>query len=593
MQRGRCAAGDADQPIVDVQALPPADLHVASKDRGKRESNGVPCVECTQVLVDLAAVRFRGHYHRKSSVRRIGVRQLEMWTDGSHVQRFDQQKIVRRRRAIKRDRAASRLQGTQRVAVGANRVWQFLVHWRLLGARLRLVRGDARRDQAAPGGLKEPAVDSRTADTTEIERASRRRRPALDDVGEGSADAEATRDVVGGADGEEGKRHVVPGHQPRGFGYRPITTSCHDQLGLRVQQAHGIRVPLDDAHELVPPGCQRCPEFGQSYAVTSGLVVEECDFHADLVPSAAIQFKNLAVGLQALSAVRILVSNDDGVYSPGIKALAEVAAEFGTVRIVAPDVERSAMGSAVTASRPLSYRSTNVGGFTAYRVNGTPADCVALGVYHWEQVDVVLSGLNIGLNLGHSIWHSGTVAAAKQASLLGLRGVALSAPAGAEPDFEPHKPWIRRVLAALLPDAKLPLVNVNFPRKPRGLVWTRVSVRRYDGRVVPTTDPGGHDLFWFAISPTEGAEEGTDRWAVEQGWVSLTPLRLDLTDEAELGIVRRRMPLDEATATAVSSAASSREAALSVQEDEATAAIVQNVPVKAIDAKSKSERETR
>ena len=149
------------------------------------------------------------------------------------------------------------------------------------------------------------------------------------------------------------------------------------------------------------------------------------------------------------------------------------------------------------------------------------------------------------------------------------------------------------MLDALLPDAKLPLVNVNFPRKPRGLVWTRVSVRRYDGRIVPTTDPGGHDLFWFAISPTEGAEEGTDRWAVEQGWVSLTPLRLDLTDEAELGIVRRRMPLDEATATVVSSAASSREAALSVQEDEATAAIVQNVPVKAIDAKSKPERETR
>jgi 5'-nucleotidase len=291
--------------------------------------------------------------------------------------------------------------------------------------------------------------------------------------------------------------------------------------------------------------------------------------------------------------VRILVSNDDGVYSPGIKALAEVAAEFGTVRIVAPDVERSAMGSAVTASRPLSYRSTNVGGFTAFRVNGTPADCVALGVYHWEKVDVVLSGLNIGLNLGHSIWHSGTVAAAKQASLLGLRGVALSAPAGAEPDFEPYKPWIRRVLDALLPDAKLPLVNVNFPRRPRGLVWTRVSVRRYDGRVVPTTDPGGHDLFWFAISPIEGAEEGTDRWAVEQGWVSLTPLRLDLTDETELGIVRRRTPLDEATATVVSSAASTREAALSVQEDEATAAIVQNVPVKATDAKPKPDRETR
>jgi len=130
--------------------------------------------------------------------------------------------------------------------------------------------------------------------------------------------------------------------------------------------------------------------------------------------------------------MHILVSNDDGIYSPGIAVLAEVAAEFGNVRVVAPDVERSSMGHAITASRPLSYRPTRVEGLTAYRVNGTPADCVSLGAYHWEKVDIVLSGLNLGFNLGNSIWHSGTVAAAKQAALLGLRGVALSVPAGAE-----------------------------------------------------------------------------------------------------------------------------------------------------------------
>ncbi len=256
--------------------------------------------------------------------------------------------------------------------------------------------------------------------------------------------------------------------------------------------------------------------------------------------------------------MRILVSNDDGVYSPGIRALAEVAAEFGEVRIVAPDVERSATSSAITASRPLSYRPTSIGPFTAFRVNGTPADCVAIGVYHWEHVDVVLSGLNIGFNLGNSIWHSGTVAAAKQAALIGVRGIALSAPAGAEPDFEPFKPWIRRTLLTLLPDASLPLVNVNLPRQPRGLVWSRVSVRRYDGRVVPTTDPSGRDLFWFTVTPIDGAEEGTDRWAVEQGWVALTPLRLDLTDEQELAAVRRRLPLDDETATVVSRPAITR-----------------------------------
>jgi 5'-nucleotidase len=271
--------------------------------------------------------------------------------------------------------------------------------------------------------------------------------------------------------------------------------------------------------------------------------------------------------------MRILVSNDDGVYSPGIAALAEVAAEFGTVRVVAPDVERSSMGHAITASRPLSYRPTKIKDLTAYRVNGTPADCVAIGAYHWEKVDIVLSGLNHGLNLGNSIWHSGTLAAAKQAALLGVRGVALSAPAGLEPDFDYLKPWIRRVLDILLTGPTLPLVNVNFPREHKGLVWTRVSVRRYDGHIVPTKDPLGRELYWFAVSPIEGAEEGTDRWAVEQSWISLTPLRLDLTDESQLTAVRTRHPLDEAMAAAISPPKSSPQVAESVRTDEASAVI--------------------
>jgi 5'-nucleotidase len=267
--------------------------------------------------------------------------------------------------------------------------------------------------------------------------------------------------------------------------------------------------------------------------------------------------------------MRILVSNDDGIYSPGIVALAEVASEFGTVRVVAPHVEQSSMGHAITPSRPLSYRRTRIKDLAAYSVNGTPADCVALGAHHWEKVDVVLSGVNLGLNLGNSIWHSGTLAAAKQAVLLGLRGVAVSAPTAIESDYEPYKPWIRRVLEVVLADVSLPLVNVNLPRKPRGLVWTRVSVRRYDGHVVPTTDPMGRDLFWFTVKPIDGADVGTDRWAVEQGWVSLNPLRIDLTDEESLRQVRARSPLDEALAVTVSPEKSSPEAAKSVRRDEA------------------------
>jgi 5'-nucleotidase len=273
--------------------------------------------------------------------------------------------------------------------------------------------------------------------------------------------------------------------------------------------------------------------------------------------------------------MRLLVSNDDGIYSPGIAVLAQIASEFGSVRVVAPDVERSSMGHAITASRPLSYRPTRMENLMAYRVNGTPADCVSLGVYHWDHVDVVLSGINLGFNLGNSIWHSGTVAAAKQAALLGLRGVALSAPAGAESiaDFEALKPWIRKVIGTLLSDAGLALVNVNFPRQPRGVIWTRASVRRYDGKIVPTQDPAGRGLFWSTVTPIEGAEEGTDRWAIEQGWISLTPLRLDLTDARALDEARIREPLDEALAAAVSPGKSSPQAAQSVHEDEAPAAI--------------------
>jgi 5'-nucleotidase len=236
--------------------------------------------------------------------------------------------------------------------------------------------------------------------------------------------------------------------------------------------------------------------------------------------------------------MRILISNDDGIYSPGIVALAEAAASFGEVRIVAPDVEQSSMGHAITPSRPLRYRRTPVKGFEAYRVDGTPADCVALGAYHWDKVDVVLSGINLGSNLGNALWHSGTLAAAKQAALLGLRGIAFSAPVTRDhPQFQAFKPWVKKILRLLLREPGLPLVNVNFPDKPKGICWTRQSVRRYDGQVVPGEDPMGRKHFWFTVKPIEGVEAGTDRWAVHHGLVSITPLRLNLTDETELARV--------------------------------------------------------
>jgi 5'-nucleotidase len=233
--------------------------------------------------------------------------------------------------------------------------------------------------------------------------------------------------------------------------------------------------------------------------------------------------------------MHILITNDDGIYSPGILALATVAARFGQVRIMAPDVEQSSMSAAITSTRPLSYRRTVIGEFEAYRVNGTPSDCVALGTHLWEPADVVLSGINLGPNVGNGIWHSGTVAAARQSVLLGCRGIAFSTPVPDEqPDFDALEPFVARALELILPDAGLRLVNVNLPQAPRGMCWTRQSVRHYDGWVVPGSDPLGRQHFWFTVKPLEPADEGTDRWAVEQGLVSLTPLRLDLTDETRL-----------------------------------------------------------
>jgi|ERR1043166_6920740 5'-nucleotidase len=245
--------------------------------------------------------------------------------------------------------------------------------------------------------------------------------------------------------------------------------------------------------------------------------------------------------------MKILITNDDGVYSPGIAALAEIASAFGEVRIVAPDVERSSAGHSITASRPLSYKRTPIKGFEAYRVNGTPADCVALGAHNWDNVNLVLSGINLGSNLGNSIWHSGTLAGAKQAALFGLRGIAFSTPTiDVEPDFDILKPWAVKVMEVLMPLTDLALVNVNLPAtQPRGLVWTGQSVRHYDGRVVAGKDPMGRSHFWFTVIPIEETEEGSDRWAIERGYVSMTPLRLDLTDEKQLAAARANHPLDK------------------------------------------------
>jgi 5'-nucleotidase len=231
--------------------------------------------------------------------------------------------------------------------------------------------------------------------------------------------------------------------------------------------------------------------------------------------------------------MKILVSNDDGIFSPGLTALAEVAAQFGDVVIFAPDFEQSAVGHAITIKRPLQYHPvTMMKGYEAYRVNGTPADCVAMGLYHLGHADLVLTGINIGSNLGSDIWHSGTVAAAKQGVIFGVQAIAFSQVISShEPNYENQKPYIADVIRMLISGDQPRLVNVNLPEDPVGMRWTHQSVRHYNGKVVEGKDPNGRRHYWFAATPLTDPDEDSDRWAMDANLVSLTPLRMSLTDD--------------------------------------------------------------
>jgi len=234
--------------------------------------------------------------------------------------------------------------------------------------------------------------------------------------------------------------------------------------------------------------------------------------------------------------MRLLISNDDGIFSPGLALLARVAQKHGDVVVVAPDNENSSASHSISSSRPLSYRRAPFAeGIEAYRVNGTPADCVALGMFHHGDVGLVLSGVNNGPNLGNAIWHSGTMAAARQAALLGARGIAFSTPStGDDARLEALAGHVEKVLELLFPRTEIRLANVNVPPNPRGIQWVRQAVEKYDGEVVPANDPYGRPIYWLTVTQLKEHREGTDLWAFERGYISITPLTLDITSDEAL-----------------------------------------------------------
>ncbi len=266
--------------------------------------------------------------------------------------------------------------------------------------------------------------------------------------------------------------------------------------------------------------------------------------------------------------MNILVTNDDGVLARGLEVLAEVAAEFGQVTVVAPEVERSGVSHAITLSEPLRLR--DVGGGAAgpwpgagqgqalgggraalarwYALSGTPADCGFIGTHHvlGRKPDLVLSGVNRGPNLGYDVLYSGTVGGAMEGVIQGVPAVAFSLVCPGAYPFEAVRPLVRAVVAEVV-ERGLPertLLNVNIPSPDlapfRGFKVTRIGRRYYSNDIVVRTDPRGGEYLWIGgTRVTMEDDPESDCGAVKAGWVSLTPLGPDvMAREAMQGLGR-------------------------------------------------------
>jgi 5'-nucleotidase len=242
----------------------------------------------------------------------------------------------------------------------------------------------------------------------------------------------------------------------------------------------------------------------------------------------------------------IVVSNDDGIRSPGIRALAASMKEIGQVVVVAPDRERSAAAHSLSLSHPLRVEETAPGW---YSVDGTPTDCVNLainGILRRRKIALVVSGINKGANMGDDISYSGTVAAALEGTLLGIPSIAFSLATWERHDFDFAATVAGRVARNVL-ERGLPkdtLLNVNVPPVPeseiRGTRVTRMGKRIYGDAIVRKRDPRGRHYYW--IGGDKLAHEGvpgSDLEAVEEGFISVTPLHLDMTHYESMKALRR------------------------------------------------------
>ncbi len=238
--------------------------------------------------------------------------------------------------------------------------------------------------------------------------------------------------------------------------------------------------------------------------------------------------------------MKILVTNDDGIYSSGIAALAEALKEIAEVIVVAPSEEQSAVGHGITMKYPLRVtKYFKNGNFFGYAVEGTPADCVKIGIRNimGESPDLVISGINHGSNTAINIIYSGTVSAAREASIMDVPAIAISVTNHEVTDFR-YAGKIAKMLALKVREHELPngtLLNVNVPNFPEeeiaGILVTEQSKAKWDDIYEKRTDPFGKDYYWLTgkLVDVEN-EKQSDQLAIKNKFVSVTPIHFDLTD---------------------------------------------------------------
>ncbi len=243
--------------------------------------------------------------------------------------------------------------------------------------------------------------------------------------------------------------------------------------------------------------------------------------------------------------LNILVSNDDGVYSQGLYELAKVMSRLGKVYVVAPDREQSAIGHAITMHQPLRCKKIKLQDLDieAWRVSGTPTDCIKIGVETLlpERPQLIVSGINKGENLGTDIIYSGTVSAAIEGSIFGIPAIAVSYAGDDEEEFVLAAEAASGIIEQILEHGEQRLLlNMNIPHikaldEIKGVKIAKLGVKKYRNNFEERKDPRGKAYYWLAGELVEDEiEEGTDIHAVRNGYISITPLNIDLTGYADM-----------------------------------------------------------